>query len=95
MGYRRAEQILPDEIIRLIQDYIDGECIYIPRRTDTRRSWGEGTNIRKELRERNTRIYEEHKQGVRNDVLARRYYLSEKSIQRIIRNYEYDSIGCR
>jgi hypothetical protein len=30
MGYRKAEQILPNEIIELIQNYVDGECIYIP-----------------------------------------------------------------
>ena len=34
MGYRRAEEILPKEIIEMIQEYVDGENIYIPRKKD-------------------------------------------------------------
>ncbi|EOS43880.1 hypothetical protein C809_03738 [Lachnospiraceae bacterium MD335] len=29
MGYIRAEEILPVEVIELIQQYVDGENIYI------------------------------------------------------------------
>ena len=36
MGYIRAEQILPLELIELIQQYVDGENIYIPRKADSR-----------------------------------------------------------
>ena len=36
MGYRRAEEILPVEIIELIQQYVDGENIYIPRKRENR-----------------------------------------------------------
>jgi len=32
MSYKKAEHILPLEIIELIQNYVDGECIYIPRK---------------------------------------------------------------
>ncbi len=31
MGYIRAEEILPIEVIELIQQYVDGKNIYIPR----------------------------------------------------------------
>ena len=31
MSYKKAAQILPDELIRQIQQYVDGEAIYIPR----------------------------------------------------------------
>lgn len=85
MSYRKAEQILPVEIIELIQNYVDGECIYIPRKDNNRREWGEGTQIRKELRERNHRIYLDYKKGLKVTHLAGKYYLSEKSIQRILR----------
>ena len=33
MGYMKAEEILPIEIIELIQQYVDGENIYIPRKS--------------------------------------------------------------
>lgn len=38
MGYKRAEEILPMEIIELIQQYVDGENIYIPRKPSTRQA---------------------------------------------------------
>lgn len=85
MSYRKAEQILPSEIITLIQQYVDGECIYIPRKENTRKAWGEGTRIREELQIRNHNIYVDFKQGLSILELTRKYYLSEKSIQRIIR----------
>ena len=34
MGYIRAEEILPAEIIELIQKYVDGANIYIPRKQE-------------------------------------------------------------
>lgn len=36
MGYIRAEKILPQEIIELIQQYVDGENIYIPKKSGNR-----------------------------------------------------------
>lgn len=84
MGYRRAEQILPNEIIELIQNYVDGECIYIPRKENARRNWGENTNIRKELKERNLSIYLDYQGGMKETQIAEKYFLSIKSIQRII-----------
>ena len=92
MSYRKAEQILPDEIIKLIQEYVDGEYIYIPRKENARREWGEKTQIRRELEERNQEIYAGFQQGHSISDLARDYYLSEKSIQRII--YKMKSVAC-
>ena len=37
MSYIKAEQILPEELIRQIQEYADGVYIYIPRKPGTRR----------------------------------------------------------
>lgn len=85
MGYVKAEEILPIEIIELIQQYVDGQNIYIPRKADSRASWGSGTEIRSELGVRNRRIYVDYTSGKRIPELAEIYYLSEKSIQRIIR----------
>ena len=85
MGYRRAETILPMEIIELIQQYVDGESIYIPRKLENKQQWGARTAIKQELSVRNQRIYMEYLAGVQVKVLAREYFLSEKSIQRIIR----------
>ena len=84
MGYRKAETILPPEVVALIQQYVDGEYIYIPRREGKRKSWGETTGCRKETSERNWRIYRDYRSGTRMDELAEKYFLSVKSIQRIV-----------
>lgn len=85
MGYVKAEEILPIEIIELIQQYVDGTNIYIPRKQDNRQEWGAKTSYRYELRNRNQLIYGDYLSGVTIYKLATKYFLSEKSIQRIIR----------
>ena len=84
MRYIRADKVLPIEIIELIQNYIDGENIYIPRKEDNKQTWGNGTRIRQELDERNSSIFADYQQGIQISELAEKYFLSEKSIQRII-----------
>ena len=84
MSYVKAVDVLPDEILALIQNYIDGEYIYIPRKEDNKKSWGENTNSRKEIRMRNSKIYEDYKRGIKVKELAEKYFLSDKSIQRIV-----------
>lgn len=85
MGYKKAEEILPIEVIELIQRYVDGQNIYIPRKKSSRAVWGSGTQIRNELRIRNQQIYSDYMSGKRTAELSEIYYLSPKSIQRIIR----------
>ena len=85
MGYIRAEEILPIELIELIQQYVDGENIYIPRKAAHRQVWGAGTQIRQELLRRDRQIYEDYLAGGKPSELAGKYFLSEKSIQRILR----------
>ena len=86
MGYIRAEEILPIEIIELIQQYIDGTSIYIPRKPQHRQEWGTRTAYKQELQSRNQLIYQDYLSGKTVHKLAEDYYLSEKSIQRIIRS---------
>ena len=86
MGYIKAEEILPMEVIELIQQYVDGQNIYIPRKNENRQEWGAGTKIRQELQQRNQKIYSDYQLGMKVSELAVRYYLSEKCIQRIIRD---------
>ena len=85
MGYIRAEEILPIEVIELIQQYVDGTNIYIPRKQENRHDWGTKTAYKRELQNRNQVIYKAFLDGMTDNELAETYYLSEKSIQRIIR----------
>lgn len=89
MGYMKAEEILPIEIIELIQQYVDGKNIYIPRKASHRQAWGTGTQRKQELLKRDRQIYEAYLAGNSTEELACKYYLSEKSIQRILRIQRY------
>ena len=90
MSYVKAEQFLPNEIIELIQEYVDGQSIYIPRKNQ-RLQWGTRTNSRGELSNRNESIYQDFLEGVKTEELSEKYFLSIKSIQRIIRNTKIES----
>lgn len=85
MGYIRAEEILPEEIIEVIQQYADGVNIYIPRKQGKRIKWGEANHTREKLYKRDEKIYKEYLKGVTVEELAVKYYLSDKSIWRILR----------
>ena len=84
MSYIKAEKILPEELIRQIQQYADGVYIYIPRKPGTRHSWGQETGYKAELKARNDRIRSDRAAGISVTALSRKYHLSEKSIRRIL-----------
>ncbi|PJJ27250.1 CD3324 family protein [Lacrimispora celerecrescens] len=84
MSYIKAADVLPKEIIDLIQDYIDGEYIYVPRKEINRKAWGENTRSKEMIHFRNMEIYEKYTKGIPIDHLSETYYLSPKSIQKII-----------
>ena len=86
MSYIKAEKILPEELIRQIQEYADGVYIYIPRKPGARRKWGQETTYKMELNARNDRIRSDYAAGTTVTVLSRTYHLSEKSIRRILQN---------
>ena len=89
MSYIKAEEILPEELIRQIQEYADGVYIYIPRKPGTRHAWGQETDYKAELKIRNDhirndQIRKDYAAGEGVAALSRKYHLSEKSIRRIL-----------
>lgn len=82
MSYLRAEDVLPKELIETIQQYINGESIYIP--SLEKQDWGSNTDTKQVLKERNEGIYARYQSGVVCTKLAEEFSLSVKSIQRII-----------
>ncbi|MCJ8172880.1 CD3324 family protein [Clostridium botulinum] len=81
-----SADVLPEELLELIQNYIDGEYIYIPRKECNRKTWGENTESKRKISIRNSEIYKKYKESISVKVLSEMYYLSPKSIQRIISN---------
>lgn len=86
MSYIKAEEVLPKELIRQIQEYADGVYIYIPRKPGKRYAWGEKTNYKAELQVRNQHIRNDYVAGTSVTALSDKYHLSEKSIRRILHN---------
>ncbi len=88
MSYKRADDILPENILEILQSYVSGEAIYVPKKKECRKRWGSSTGVNEKLRCRNEQILEQHQKGVSTKELASRYYLTEKSIQRILREMQ-------
>ncbi len=93
MSYIKAEEVLPKELIETIQQYVSGKSIYIPCKE--KKVWGSQTKIKRYYKERNHEIHEKHKKGVSIKTLASEYSLSEKSIQRILRNSNEKAGACK
>lgn len=85
MGYVKATEILPADMIEQIQKYVDGEVVYIPKQNNRKKSWGENTDTKRILSVRNAKIYDDYQNGMTIRKLAQKYFLAEKSIQRLIR----------
>ena len=88
MKYTNAQNILPKEVIKVIQQYVDGIYLYIPRKNENRKSWGENSGLKNELIERNTQIYNSFNNGCSVKDLANKYYLTQNNIRKIIREYK-------
>lgn len=86
MSYIKAAELLPKDLVELIQNYIDGEYIYIPKKEKNKKAWGANTTTKADLADRNMSIYEKYSNGHLVKELADEFYLSQKSIQRIILN---------
>lgn len=85
MKYEKAQNILPEDVVELIQQYIDGGYLYIPRKCENKKAWGENSGIKNELKDRNVEIFNSYKKGSSIKILAEKYYLTEQTIRRIIR----------
>ena len=83
MSYIKADRVLPKDLIEAIQHYIDGKSIYIPSKQ--KQAWGNGTSAKAFFQDRNQRIYDAWLSGASQKELSLRFALSEKSIQRILR----------
>lgn len=88
MSYIRAEEVLPDEVLAMVQKYVDGQMLYIPRKSDHKKIWGACTGTKKILELRNACMYARYQEGMSVKELADEYFLTEKSVQRIIRNFK-------
>ncbi len=81
MKYRNAGEVLPQTLIEQIQQYVQGEYIYVPVKKATKST---PTEYKRELRYRDGHIYVNALEGVTKGKLAHIYNLSPSSVRRII-----------
>lgn len=84
MKYKNAQDILPDHLLRELQQYVSGETLYVPNRGKEKKSWGEASGAREFYQKRNAEIRCRHQAGDSVEALAEAYHLSVDSVRKII-----------
>ena len=85
MGNQSVTDLLPKELLEQIQEYAGGKVIYIPKKKANKSHWGTNTDTRKYIAERNHQIYIDFQNGMNAQQLSEKYFLTKKSIQRILK----------
>ncbi len=84
MRYINAAAILPEDLIEKLQDFVQGEYLYIPAKKGQRKNWGEVSGYRKEIDKRNSEIMKAYASGSTIEELAEAFFLSIYTIRKII-----------
>ncbi|WP_208591149.1 CD3324 family protein [Gracilibacillus suaedae] len=79
----RAQDILPKKLLNALQEYVQGESIYIPKR-DGRRKWGVKSGNRAYYDQRNQQIQQLFQEGMTLETLADSFCLSIETIKKIV-----------
>ena len=83
MKYKTAQEILPDRLLKELQQYVSGETIYVPNAQE-KKQWGETSGARNYYKKRNEQIRGEFRNGCSIEELADEYNLSVDSIRKIV-----------
>ena len=84
MKYVNADTILPNELLKEVQKYVQGGMVYIPNPERSRKSWGELSGGRTYLNHRNEEIRRKFSEGMKIDQLSDHFCLSCESIKKIV-----------
>lgn len=88
MNYKNGRTVLPNSLLEQLQEYVQGDLIYIPKKDEDKVGWGENSGAKILLKDRNQKILEAHKDGKNIIELANTFFLSEDSIRKILRGYK-------
>ncbi|MHB1457784.1 MAG: CD3324 family protein [Armatimonadota bacterium] len=83
MRYRKASDVLPDDLLKEVQKYAAGQMLYFPK-DKVRKKWGEESGARTFFAQRNNEIRMKYQQKTSIEKLADEYYLSEETIRKIV-----------
>lgn len=86
MKYRNGKDVLPQSLLEQLQEYVQGELVYIPRQESQRAGWGAVNGTRLMIRMRNMEICRLYEDGNTVSELMNMYHLSEDSIRKVLNN---------
>jgi Mor family transcriptional regulator len=84
MSYKNGKDVLPPNLLKQLQEYIQGEIVYIPKKEQKRAGWGENNGTRIIIERRNREIFRLYQTGSSVLELIKVFHLSEDSIRKII-----------
>lgn len=84
MKYFNAQAVLPDVLVKELQNYVQGGYIYVPVEQEQQKRWGEVSGYRQELEQRNQQIRDEYQSGISMECLSEKYCLSFYAVRKII-----------
>ncbi|WP_336773496.1 CD3324 family protein [Paenibacillus sp. MMO-58] len=84
MKYVKADMVLPEQLLREVQKYMNGVMMYVPKPEGDRAGWGVKSGGRQRLEQRNGQIRELFSRGATIDQLTERFYLSCDTIKKIV-----------
>ncbi|SHO47193.1 CD3324 family protein [Anaerocolumna xylanovorans] len=83
MTYKKGADVLPDQLLKEVQQYAEGCLVYIPKRS-SKAGWGRISGTREWIDKRNEEITCLFMQGEPVKNLSEEYHLSEDTIRKII-----------
>jgi Mor family transcriptional regulator len=84
LKYTSAEAVLPEDLLKEVQKYVQGQMVYIPNSEGSRKKWGEKSGNRNYLNLRNGQIRQIFDEGSTIDQLSKLFSLSHDSIKKIV-----------
>ncbi len=79
MKYVSAQTVLPQSLLDEVQQYVQGELVYIPKRPANHKKWGANTDTKAVIATRNKRMREAHTHPMFNHKLSHRFGVWEEN----------------
>lgn len=89
MSYIKAKNVLPANLLKAVQKYINGSYLYIPRKKGMRTPWGARTGSKSQTARRNRQILSGYVQDIPVKELAKRYFITDKTVYKILASMKY------
>jgi len=83
LNYKKGTDVLPDRLLKEVQEYVEGCLVYIPKK-GSKAGWGYLSGTRQLIDKRNNKINHLYEQGESIRILAEQFHLGEDTIRKIV-----------